>query len=129
MAVLSTPVADAFVHFDPKVALVVALIAVVVYFFKQHNDFEKRRGGAKTLPGPKGAPIIGNLRQIPAVKPWVALKQWGDEYGEFPTSTSSLSCGEPVTYPGFSVPVKSGSSPTSAKQAHYTASDSVYRKL
>lgn len=82
MAVLSTPVHDAFVRFDPKVAFVVALIAIVVYLFKQHNDFQKRKGGAKTLPGPKGAPIIGNLRQIPAVKPWVALKQWGDEYGE-----------------------------------------------
>ncbi|KAK9900252.1 putative O-methylsterigmatocystin oxidoreductase [Cystobasidium minutum MCA 4210] len=81
MAVLSTPVADAFVHFDFKVAFVVALIAIVVYTFKQHNDFNKRKGGAKTLPGPKGAPIIGNLRQIPAVKPWVALKQWGDEFG------------------------------------------------
>ena len=82
MAVLSTPVHSAFVNFDPKVAVVVGLIAILVYFFKQHNDYEKRRGGAKRLPGPKGAPLIGNLRQLPALKPWVALKQWGDEYGE-----------------------------------------------
>lgn len=50
---------------------------------RSNNDFEKRRDGAKVMPGPKGAPIIGNLRQIPAVKLWVALKQWGDQYGEF----------------------------------------------
>lgn len=83
MAVISTPVRSAFANIDPTVALLVTCIAVIVYFFKQHSDYEKRRAGAKQLPGPKGAPIIGNLKQIPAQKPWVQLKQWGDEYGEF----------------------------------------------
>jgi hypothetical protein len=83
MAVLSTPVKSAFVKLDPTVAFLVACIAVVIYFFKQHTDYEKRRGGAKQLPGPKGVPFIGNLRQLPAQKPWVALKQWGDEFGEY----------------------------------------------
>ena len=32
-------------------------------------------------PGPRGLPVIGNLHQIPAHKPWKQLKQWHDQYG------------------------------------------------
>lgn len=78
----SSPIAAAFTSVDPKVALIVTILAVLVYYVKQSSDLKKRKAGAKTLPGPKGLPVIGNLKQIPAQKPWVKLKEWADEYGE-----------------------------------------------
>lgn len=77
----SSPIKAAFTSVDPKIALLVSIIAAIVYFLKQSADLKKRKGGAKTLPGPKGLPVIGNLKQIPAQKPWVKLKEWADEYG------------------------------------------------
>jgi len=33
-------------------------------------------------PGPKGYPIIGNLLDAPAEKPWITYAEWGQTYGE-----------------------------------------------
>lgn len=78
----SSPVAKAYISPDPTVAFIILALGVVAYFFKQQTDLKKRQGGARTLPGPKGVPLIGNLKQLPAQKPWVKLKEWADEYGE-----------------------------------------------
>lgn len=43
MTALSTPDHGAFMYFDSKVALVVALAAIVVYTFKQNNDFAEQQ--------------------------------------------------------------------------------------
>ena len=77
----SSPVSRAFAVPDPTIALLVVGIAIVLYLLKQHTDFKKRKGGARTLPGPKGVPVIGNLRQLPKLKPWVQLKEWSEVYG------------------------------------------------
>jgi hypothetical protein len=34
-------------------------------------------------PGPKGSPIIGNLRQVPAERSDVQFAKWAKEYSEF----------------------------------------------
>lgn len=33
-------------------------------------------------PGPKGLPLVGNLRQLPKVRPWEGYHELCEEYGE-----------------------------------------------
>ena len=32
-------------------------------------------------PGPKGVPFLGNLYNMPTVKPWLTYKEWARSYG------------------------------------------------
>ena len=44
-----------------------------------------RDGNANRLPlppGPKGYPLIGNLFDMPADKPWVVYDEWRKTYGK-----------------------------------------------
>lgn len=33
-------------------------------------------------PGPKGLPLIGNLRDLPAQYQWLKYEKWGQEFGK-----------------------------------------------
>ncbi|KAF8450341.1 cytochrome P450 [Boletus edulis BED1] len=33
-------------------------------------------------PGPKGLPLIGNIADMPSVKPWLTFTEWGRKYGD-----------------------------------------------
>jgi len=33
-------------------------------------------------PGPRGWPIVGNIQDIPQIKPWLTFAEWGKKYGE-----------------------------------------------
>ena len=37
-------------------------------------------------PGPKGYPLIGNLFDMPANKPWIVYDEWRKTYGEIYTN-------------------------------------------
>ncbi|KAJ7596430.1 hypothetical protein C8J56DRAFT_710223, partial [Mycena floridula] len=34
-------------------------------------------------PGPSPLPIVGNLRDLPKEKPWLAYTEWSKKYGKF----------------------------------------------
>ena len=38
--------------------------------------------GLPLPPGPKGYPLIGNLFDMPADKPWVVYDEWSKTYGK-----------------------------------------------
>lgn len=63
---------------SPSVVAVVVL-GVMIYVYSR-----SRRSGSRRLPyppGPKGAPLIGNVLQIPLKGPWVKWAEWAAEYG------------------------------------------------
>ncbi|KAG2109012.1 cytochrome P450 [Suillus discolor] len=33
-------------------------------------------------PGPRGLPLVGNIQDIPFVKPWLTFAEWGKKYGD-----------------------------------------------
>jgi hypothetical protein len=44
-----------------------------------------KNGNPKCLPlppGPKGYPLVGNLFDMPAEKPWVVFDEWRTTYGK-----------------------------------------------
>jgi len=50
-----------------------------VYLVKQ--AFSKKTP-ASYPPGPRGWPLIGNIRDIPQIKPWLTFAEWGKKYGD-----------------------------------------------
>jgi hypothetical protein len=57
-----------------------------VYLVKQ--AFSKKTP-ASYPPGPRGWPLIGNIRDIPQIKPWLTFAEWGKKYGECVKSPNS----------------------------------------
>ena len=60
-----------------------AVLFFSVMLFRQLN--KSRDGNPKGLPlppGPKGYPLIGNLFDMPADKPWVVYDEWRKTYGK-----------------------------------------------
>ncbi|EAU81927.1 O-methylsterigmatocystin oxidoreductase [Coprinopsis cinerea okayama7 len=63
-------------------AYVLAVLPVFLYFAAKSISSGKNAKSKQPLPpGPKGKPIIGNMLDIPQVKPWLVYKQWGETYG------------------------------------------------
>lgn len=42
-------------------------------------------------PGPKGQLLIGNLHDLPTIKPWITYMNWGKLYGMSPTFSYNAS--------------------------------------
>lgn len=58
--------------------LYLCLAGVGVYLIKQL--FAKNH--ARYPPGPRGLPLVGNIQDIPHVKPWLTFAEWGKKYGD-----------------------------------------------
>ncbi|KAG1840821.1 cytochrome P450 [Suillus subalutaceus] len=59
--------------------LYVCLAGVGVYLMMQ--VFVKKNH-APYPPGPRGLPLVGNIQDIPHVKPWLTFAEWGKKYGD-----------------------------------------------
>ena len=60
-----------------------ALFFGVVLFRQLKKGRDGNPNGLPLPPGPKGYPLIGNLFDMPADKPWVVYDEWRKIYGEF----------------------------------------------
>lgn len=73
-------------------ACVVILLAVRAFYLS----------GSKTKlpfpPGPKGAPVIGNLRQVPAARSDIQFAKWAKEFSESSHHQSSPILQSPIQY-------------------------------
>jgi hypothetical protein len=55
------------------------LTGVGVYLVKQ---VVTKKSTAPYPPGPQGWPLIGNILDMPRIKPWLTFTEWGKKYGE-----------------------------------------------
>ncbi|KAG1795476.1 cytochrome P450 [Suillus plorans] len=55
------------------------LASVGVYLVKQ---IFVKKNPAPYPPGPRGLPLVGNLRDIPRDKSWLTFTEWGKKYGD-----------------------------------------------
>ena len=60
-----------------------ALFLGVMLFRQLKKGRDGNPNGLPLPPGPKGYPLIGNLFDMPADKPWVVYDEWRKIYGEF----------------------------------------------
>ncbi|KAG2064540.1 cytochrome P450 [Suillus decipiens] len=58
--------------------LYLCLAGIGVYLIKK--VFTKNH--APYPPGPRGLPFIGNIQDIPHIKPWLTYAEWGRKYGD-----------------------------------------------
>jgi hypothetical protein len=54
------------------------LLVVFVYLLKR---FLTRSPQTRSLPGPKGLPLIGNALDLPKEYEWETFTRWGKEFG------------------------------------------------
>ncbi|KAG0699878.1 cytochrome P450 [Suillus ampliporus] len=59
--------------------LEICLASVGVYLVKR--AFTKKNP-ARYPPGPPGWPLIGNVTDMPHIKPWLTFAEWGKKYGD-----------------------------------------------
>ncbi|KAG2158979.1 cytochrome P450 [Suillus bovinus] len=62
----------------PNVTGLVCLACVGVYLFKR--VFGKKN--PPYPPGPPGWPLIGNVLDMPHIRPWLTFAEWGKKYGD-----------------------------------------------
>ncbi|KAG2070197.1 cytochrome P450 [Suillus decipiens] len=55
----------------------ICLAAIGTYLVKQVLN----KNPAPYPPGPRGWPLIGNIRDMPQIKPWLTFAEWGKKYG------------------------------------------------
>ncbi|KAG1734315.1 cytochrome P450 [Suillus lakei] len=55
------------------------LAGVGAYLVKQ---VVTKKNPAPYPPGPRGWPLVGNISDIPHIKPWLTFAEWGKKYGE-----------------------------------------------
>ncbi|KAG1874858.1 cytochrome P450 [Suillus subluteus] len=55
------------------------LTGVGVYLVKQ---VVIKKNPAPYPPGPRGWPLIGNVLDMPRIKPWLTFTEWGQKYGD-----------------------------------------------
>ncbi|KIJ70462.1 hypothetical protein HYDPIDRAFT_79110 [Hydnomerulius pinastri MD-312] len=55
------------------------LAGVGLYFV---NRVLTKKNPAPFPPGPKGLPLVGNIADMPSVKPWLTFADWGKKYGD-----------------------------------------------
>ena len=66
-----------------KLAVTLAGLYFGVILFRQRKKGrEGNPNGLPLPPGPKGYPLIGNLFDMPAKKPWVVYDEWRKIYGK-----------------------------------------------
>ena len=65
----------------PKLA-VSGLFFGVILFRQWKKGRDGNPNGLPLPPGPKGYPLIGNLFDMPANKPWVVYDEWRKTYGK-----------------------------------------------
>ncbi|KAI0317639.1 cytochrome P450 [Amylostereum chailletii] len=56
------------------------IVAGLILLFALRGYINSRRRSLLP-PGPRPLPVVGNLFDIPAVKPWVTYTSWGKKYG------------------------------------------------
>jgi hypothetical protein len=65
----------------PYYKLAVIFFGVILFrLLKKTKDGNPN--GLPLPPGPKGYPLIGNLFDMPADKPWVVYDEWRKTYGK-----------------------------------------------
>ncbi|OAX31904.1 hypothetical protein K503DRAFT_805678, partial [Rhizopogon vinicolor AM-OR11-026] len=57
----------------------ICLAGVGAYLMKQ---LITKKNPAPYAPGPPGWPVIGNISDMPDVKPWLTFAEWGKKYGD-----------------------------------------------
>ncbi|KAF9447105.1 hypothetical protein P691DRAFT_672159 [Macrolepiota fuliginosa MF-IS2] len=62
-------------------SVVVALCTFYLFSVRRRKWNTRNPKNLPTPPGPKGLPLVGNVLEIPMVKPWAVYNQWSKEYG------------------------------------------------
>ncbi|KAG6329312.1 hypothetical protein ID866_9778 [Astraeus odoratus] len=66
----------------------ICLAGAVVYFLRKAF----KRNPAPYPPGPKPLPLLGNLFDIPSMKPWLTYAEWGAKFGMAVSPRMLCSC-------------------------------------
>ena len=63
----------------PQLVAILATVALVFLYLRRKNA----RPRLPLPPGPKGLPVIGNLRDMPTSFEWETYHKWSKEHGTF----------------------------------------------
>jgi hypothetical protein len=55
-----------------------SLLSAIAYLLLQR----RKQSRPPFPPGPKGLPLIGNLRDLPNEDQWLTYEKWGQDFGE-----------------------------------------------
>ena len=73
--------ADAVKH-DPALLIGACILLLLIGCKFLSAKWNSELAGLPLPPGPKGYPLVGNVLDIPRLKPWLKYREWQSSYGE-----------------------------------------------
>jgi hypothetical protein len=72
--------------FQPRLEMSFTYVQLIVAFLLSAIVFRLLQGRQRRRipypPGPKGHPLIGNLRDLPTRYQWLKYEEWGKDFGK-----------------------------------------------
>lgn len=72
------------------ILVLATIFAASLNYLRSLLDWKARSQGLPLPPGPQPLPIVGNVFDIPTIRPWLGFRDMSKKYGEYVSLCTTL---------------------------------------